>query len=690
MPKIDPIQNSFSAGELSPFMRARSDQEIYRNGLSLMSNMVPNSRGPANRRTGSRFLASYDGDNGRVFSLQSASGTLFILTFLDQVAFISTLGGPVPEENYIVEPRFENFGTAWTVDKSTSGSIVTFNPSDCYLFRGANANYYASIAQQWTPVTPTNLHEVIIYSNGLTTYRIRIGNALNDGSILDVTTNQIAFTANFTPGIAAPWITVTVDEDSTPDNTGINIGYIGITDNVADLSFLTPYLEADLTQLQTIQAPSESAVYAVHPNYPIYKFVYDDASNQFSFTIVTFVGAPAEWVGENWPSTGAFFQGRLWLGGSPQQPETFWASRSGVPEDFTPGVNADDGLEFTLEKFGQIQWMSATKNLVIGTEFNEFIITSETGIITPSDVQATQQSAYGSNYVKSLQIGDQVFYVSADGTKIRAMQYDFTTDNWLSRDITFSSDHLTSVGIKDMAWVQNPYNILWVVLNDGTFAALVYERSYNLIGWARGDTYGKLTDITSGELSGQSFAVALVSRVEGKLYLEVAVPQQFMDSWVDRSYPGGSLVVNGLEHLEGLTVQVLTDGAIHPDRIVSGGEITLEWEAINVIVGLQFISEMTTLTLDQGGAQGTARHTEKHWNKVYVELYNSALPIINGVRAPDRTPSTPMDTPEPVRTQIVMTVTLGRTKQGAINIKQDLPEPMTVLSIYGEMAQDSV
>jgi hypothetical protein len=690
MPKVEPIQNSFSAGELSPLMRARSDQEIYRNGLSLMINMLPNSRGPAQRRPGSRFLASYDGNNGRVFSLQSATGILFILSFLENIAYIATLGGPIPQENYITEPRFENQGTAWTVDKSAVGSIVRFEPSDCYLFRGANASYFASIAQQWTPVTPTNLHQVIVYSNGTTTYRIRIGNALNDGSILDVTTSAISFTADFTPGIAAPWITITVDSASTPDDTGINISYVGVTDSADDLSFATPYLEADLTDLQTIQAPSESAVYVVHPKYAVYKFGYDDATNQFSFVQVTFTGPPTEWTGQNWPSTGAFYQGRLWLGGTPQQPETFWGSKSGVAEDFTQGANADDGLEFTLEKFGQIQWMSATKNLVIGTEFNEFIITSETGVITPSDVQATQQSAYGSNYVQSVQIGDQVFYVSADGTKVRAMQYDFTTDNWLSRDITFSSEHLTSVGIKDMAWIQNPGNILWIVLEDGNFVVLVYERSFNIIGWARGETFGGLNDVASGELNGQSFAVALVSRVANKLYLETAAPVQYMDSWVDRSYPAGTTVVNGLEHLEGLTVQILTDGAVHPDRVVSGGEITLDWSANNVIVGLQFISEMSTLTSDMGSQRGTSRHAEKHWNKVYIELYNSALPIINGVRAPDRTPSTPMDTPEPVRTQIVQTVTLGRTKQGTINIKQDLPEPLNVVAIYGEMAQDSI
>ena len=689
MPKIDPIQNSFSAGELSPFMHARSDQEIYKNGLSYMRNMIPDSRGPAVRRPGSRFITSYDGNNGRVFSFQSITGTVFILAFLDQIAYISTLQGPLPNQNYINEPRFEDAGTNWTTDIGSNAS-VTFNPSNCVLSRSSSPGSYASIAQAWTPTTPTNLHTVIVYSSGTNVYRVRIGNALNDGSILDITTSNITYTADFTPGIATPWITITVEDGVTADNSDTNIAFVAITDSADELSFVTPYLEEDLTQLQTIQAPSASATYAVHPKYETYKFDYDDTTNTFSFTPVAFVGAPAVWAGENWPSTGAFYQGRLWLGGTPQQAETFWGSRSGFPEDFTQGVNADDGLEFTLEKFGQIQWMSATKNLVIGTESAEFIITSETGVITPSDVQATQQSAYGSNYVQAVQVGDQVFYVSADGTKVRAMQYDFTTDNWLSRDITFSSNHLTQVGIKDIAWIPNPANLLWCVLNDGSIAALIYERSYNIIGWARADTFGGLVDITSGELAGDSFAVALASRKPGKLYLEVAIPTQYTDSWVNRSYPSGTMVVDGLEHLEGLTVQILTDGAVHPERVVTSGEVTLEWEAFVVDVGLQIISEMTTLTLDAGGPRGTARHTEKHWNKVYVEMFQSGLPIINGVRAPDRTPSTPMDEREPFRTEEIMTVTLGRTKQGAINIVQDLPVPLTVIAIYGETAQDSV
>ena len=689
MAKVEPIQNSFAAGELSPLMRARSDNEIYANGLSFMRNMIPNSRGPAVRRPGSRFITSYDGNDGRVYNFQSASGTVFILTMLDQIAFIATLQGPLPDKNYITEPRFESGGTNWTTDIGADAS-VTFKASNCALARGSAPNSYASIAQAWTPTTPTNLHTVIVYSDGETTYRLRIGNAINDGSILDITTSNIAYEATFTPGIAAPWITITAEDGVTADDSVTNISYVGVTDSTADLSFVTPYLEADLPQLQVIQAPSASATYVVHPNYQPYKFEYDDATNTFSFTAVTFTAPPTQWAGQNWPSTGVFFQGRLWLGGTPQQPETFWASRSGSPEDFTQGAQADDGLEFTLEKFGQIQWMSATKNLVIGTEFAEFIITSETGVITPSDVQATQQSAYGSNFVRAVQVGDQIFYVSSDGTKVRAMQYDFTTDNWLSRDITFSSNHLTQAGIKDIAWIQNPSNLLWCVLNDGSIAALIYERSYNIIGWARADTLGGLIDITSGELGGNSFAVGLASRQPGKLYLEVAIPTQYMDSWINRSYPGGTTVVDGLEHLDGFTVQVLTDGAVHPERTVTGGQIILEWEANVIDVGLQIYSEMTTLTLDAGGPSGTARHKQKHWNKVYVELLDSGLPIINGVRAPDRTPSTPMDEREPFRTEQIMTVTLGRTTQGAINIVQDLPVPLTVVAIYGETAQDSI
>lgn len=689
MPKVHPIQNSFSTGEISPLAYGRSDIGLYRNGLLRMRNMIPDSRGPARRRPGARFINTYDGNDGRCFSFQTSDGGLYILTFLNQICRIDTLAGALPQQNFVQNPRFASGGTNWTTDIVGNGSVV-FNIRDCRLTVSGPTNASTSIAQQITVTTGTAQHNILINSYGTNTYRLRIGTAINDGSILDVQTGDIQFSATFVPNATTFFITITAEKPPLPDDAVVRIAYVAVTDQAAETSFVTPYLEADLKELQGIQAPQANALYLVHPKYPVYKMTYDESTDTFSFTIVTFTAPPSVWAGQNWPGAGTFFQGRLWLGGTPNQPETFWGSKSGTPEDFTTGSTDDAGLEFTLAKFGRIQWMQATKNLLIGTDFNEFILTSQTGVITPSDVQAEQQSAYGSNFVQAVQIGDEVFYVSSDGLKLRAVQYEWSADNWLSRDITFPSEHITESGIRDFAWAQNPDNLLWCVLNNGTVVSLVYERSNNIFGWALHSTNGRVLDITAGILNGTSFAVSLVQRVAGKVNLEVSIPQRFLDSWVLRTNQPASTTVTGLDHLEGFTVQVITDGAVHPDRVVSGGQITLQWTATEIYVGLQFISEMETLPIDTAGDVESTRSYIKHWNKVYIEILDSIKPLVNGVRAPERTPSTPMNIAEPSRTEVVATLTLGRTLRGSINIKQDLPDSLDVLAIYGELAQESI
>jgi hypothetical protein len=48
--------------------------------------------------------------------------------------------------------------------------------------------------------------------------------------------------------------------------------------------------------------------------------------------------------------------------------------------------------------------------------------------------------------------------------------------------------------------------------------------------------------------------------------------------------------VTGLDHLEGRTVGVYADGGTQPDQVVSGGGITLETPALNILVGLKYTS----------------------------------------------------------------------------------------------------
>ncbi len=58
--------------------------------------------------------------------------------------------------------------------------------------------------------------------------------------------------------------------------------------------------------------------------------------------------------------------------------------------------------------------------------------------------------------------------------------------------------------------------------------------------------------------------------------------------------------LSGLDHLEGCTVQILADGGVHPDRVVTGGKVVLGWQASKVHVGLTYSTVIEPMPLEVG------------------------------------------------------------------------------------------
>ena len=85
----------------------------------------------------------------------------------------------------------------------------------------------------------------------------------------------------------------------------------------------------------------------------------------------------------------------------------------------------------------------------------------------------------------------------------------------------------------------------------------------------------------------------------------------FLDSAL--TYSGSSVTtITGLDHLEGETVGVLANGAAHPDKVVTSGSITLDWAVTKAQVGLNYVSDMQTLSLEGGATAGTSQGLKKN------------------------------------------------------------------------------
>lgn len=62
-------------------------------------------------------------------------------------------------------------------------------------------------------------------------------------------------------------------------------------------------------------------------------------------------------------------------------------------------------------------------------------------------------------------------------------------------------------------------------------------------------------------------------------------------------------MLSGLSHLEGKTVSILTDGDVHPQQVVTGGVVTLQYAAAVAHVGLGYTAEAETLEINIPGQE---------------------------------------------------------------------------------------
>jgi len=146
--------------------------------------------------------------------------------------------------------------------------------------------------------------------------------------------------------------------------------------------------------------------------------------------------------------------------------------------------------------------------------------------------------------------------------------------------------------------------------------------------------------------------------------------------------------LGGLSHLEAEDVSILADGATHPNETVSSGEVTLDRYAAKVHAGLNFISRVETLRIDEGSQLGSAQGKVKRISDVTVRLYRtigmkvgpsvSALDIV-----PFRSSATGMGSNVGLFTgDKFIEFAGGFDADTTIVVQQDQPLPMSILGLY--------
>lgn len=530
MPRARPITTSFNAGELSPLLDGRVDQDKYFTGCKQLSNFVPTVQGPARRRGGTRFLGLVKNSGARAW--------LADFVFSAGQAYVLEFGASSAGNGYI---RF------WTnrgllLDSGLPYEIGTpYAAADLATAEGTFAlRTYQSGDVMWVVHAEGKYPPYRLSRFGATNWTF-VPEAFDRGPFTDINSTATTVLASGVTGS----VTVTVQSGAaifTPGRVG---GLFMI--ETQDPSTVPPYQTGAGTAIaagnrvrnggnvyQAVNSYTVPAGSTVQRYIPVHtdgdafdgaitwRYLHSGygwgritavAPDGLSCTMTVIGRLPEEvttaftnrWrFGEfslalGWPTTvGAFKERLVYVRG-----RQVFLSTVGAFNDFLSRdagiVTKETAMSLTLasDKLDNIRWLSQSRSLILGTARAELSLQEQTTqtVFAADNVQNVPQTEYGSRLLRPLRVGESVLFVERAGHRIRDMRFSFEIDRYKAEDLTVLSEHLFDGSeiagdteqqqreIVDWAYQQQRDSIVWCVLSDGTLAGLVLNRERGVIAW---------------------------------------------------------------------------------------------------------------------------------------------------------------------------------------------------------------
>ena len=741
--------SNFTAGELSPRLDGRTDVSKYFNGCKTLQNFVIHPHGGASRRPGTKFVREVKTSSNftRLIPFEFNVTQAYILEFGENYFRIHKDGGTVisggnPVEvatvytsaqvseikftqsadvMYLVHPSHpvqkitRTSHTAWTISEVNflRGPMQDSNTTDTTLTAN-NRTGSVTITASTSTFVATDVGRLVRLHDGFA----KITNFASGTSVTATVQENADGRTELMPSYTAttvrfyegdPSSTGLEHNDRMTDTAGnfivegFKVGQkVTITGASNGGNNVTNALIVQVTADTILFSPSvdlvdEAAGQSVTINGVL------EADKNFS------LGAFSATTGH--PAAVSFYEQRLVFANTTAQPQTIFFSVAGSFEDFNDGINPADALIYTIgsNQVNVIRYLASGRVLIVGTSGGEFAVSASgtTEPIRPTNAQIKRQANYGSANIQPIQVGNVTMFVQRASRKIRELVYNFDEDSYQAPDLTVLAEHITESGITELAFQQEPDNVVWCVLTNGKFVGMTYRREENVVGWHEqiiGGSFGsgnavvESVAVIPGDLNEDEVFLVVKRTIGGatKRYIEFfsnfdfgsdVQDAFFVDSGL--TYSGSAATtISGLDHLEGQTVSILANGATHPDKTVSSGSVTLDRSVTKAHIGLSYNSTLQTMRIDAGGTEGTAQGKIKRIHDITLRLFRTVGIQVGSSetdldRIPFRSSANAMDQALPLFTgDKEVEFRGGFDNDGFIVVKQNQPLPATILAIF--------
>lgn len=761
MAKAAPQQVSFDAGELSPLLGARVDLAKYGNGCMLLENFIATVQGPAVRRGGKRFVAAVKDSGKQAWLLPFivSDGIAYMLEFGDRyIRFYVNRGqlidGGTPVE--IATPY--SLADLTTVD-GTFAIRVTQSADTMYLFHGS----YPTQKLLRTTATTFELQPVTFVSGPFASVNIDQGVTVKasaqSGAVTLTATGGNVFRASdvgtlfyleqYDNSAHLPWIVhqrILVGDIRRVNSRTYLCTAIGgdvpgefqVTGSETPTHTQGERADGDFQDLPNDNFGAIGAMWRYqHSGYAMVKItsVTDaqhatgvvttgDSSEQIVIPSQIVSTGTYKWArslfnaDDGYPQMGTFWRNRLWM----MRDRWLVGSVSADFENFASkdaDQQTDDSAivqQLNARQLNKLAWMVEADSLMIGMTGDEWVVgpANASQPVSATNLNAARRTSYGSKRLQPVQVGGTILFAQKSGRKLRDFKYDFSSDNYVSTDVTKIADHVTrgrvgsNNGIMSLCYQQEPHSVVWAARADGQLIGCTYDEEAgrsDVYGWHRHpDANGFVECVASmpaPDGAADDLWVIAWRQINGQTvrYVEYLNPSLQDDEaqssafYVDAgiTYSGAPTTeISGLTHLEGITVAVLTDGAVHPSRTVAGGAIALDWPASIVHIGVPTKCRIQTMQLNAGAANGTAQGKTKRVSNVVTRFSRSQ----GGAVGPSfkdadleplnfRKPSNAMDNAVPLFDGDMKSDWRGGYEgQSWICYQNDQPLPVTLLGFF--------
>lgn len=449
----------------------------------------------------------------------------------------------------------------------------------------------------------------------------------------------------------------------------------------------------------------------------------------------------------NWPRTVTTFQQRLIFGGSQDFPQTLWGSMVGnilhmMQERLLQdqGVSADvsgnnyfgdpnpsDPFAFTIAstEASNIAWILAAGNSIeVGTTSREYLATGGEQVLSSENALIRPESRIGSAPVQAVRAGRTTFFVDSTGRRLHTFEFDNDTQSMRPRNLMSLSDAITDHNISfedgdepakivELVY-QETLKVIWCRTSIGEVIGCTYDKESGAQAWHRltlGRVQGESVKIKGmcvlpNESGGDELYLTVWREFDGNTSVsieKIGIPFDVSDlvnpSGDAKDSPifsdsskliksGGPIsVVTGLDHLEGKEVVILADGFEQAPKTVSGGSITLDEPASEIIVGLKYRARIALMPFETQGDFGDTTGELKRIHRLSLRFYRTwdAVMSVDGLVSDDinlRDTNVNPGDPIPEFSGIVNAHPASNPeKEHIVEIFSEKPFPMTLVSL---------